>query len=85
MCPEKGEILTSAEVGIRVRRGPDWKWHNQDGGGAGITIDGVERDGWVRVCWDTGMEQRYRVGAQGSYDLIIDFSYPPAQPVVYDQ
>lgn len=73
-----GEILTSAEVGIRVRRGPDWKWHNQDGGGAGITIDGVERDGWVRVCWDTGMEQRYRVGAQGSYDLIIDFSYPPA-------
>ena len=25
-------------IGTRVRRGPDWKWQNQDGGGSGTVI-----------------------------------------------
>ena len=25
-------------VGTRVRRGPDWKWKNQDGQGAGTVV-----------------------------------------------
>ena len=42
--------------GDRVRRGPDWKWDNQDMGGEGRVTEGVEdrSDGWVQVCWDNG-------------------------------
>ena len=29
-------------IGTRVRRGPDWKWQNQDGGGSG-TVTGHSR------------------------------------------
>ncbi|CAK9102726.1 unnamed protein product [Durusdinium trenchii] len=68
-----GEVLRSAEVGIRVRRGPDWEWHDQDGGGLGTTVEGSDRDGWVFVKWDAhGREYNYRV--ERSYDLIVDQS-----------
>ena len=67
------QILTIATAGVRVRRGQDWKWGNQDGTGPGTTIESAENAGWVRVRWDnTGIEHRYRVGAQGMYDLIYD-------------
>ena len=36
------QVLRTAEVGLRVRRGPDWSWGNQDGGGPGTTIEGGE-------------------------------------------
>lgn len=29
-------------IGTRVRRGPDWKWQNQDSGGSG-TVTGHSR------------------------------------------
>eukprot|EP00438_Fugacium_kawagutii_P028437 Skav226821 [mRNA] locus=scaffold606:116024:125447:- [translate_table: standard] len=32
-------VLTSASVGLRVKRGPDWEWRDQDDGGLGITVD----------------------------------------------
>jgi hypothetical protein len=39
--------------GDRVRRGPDWKWGDQDMKGEGVVVDGSadRTDGWVRVEW----------------------------------
>ena len=75
---EVGEVLRFAQVGIRVRRGPDWEWDDQDGGGPGTIVEGADEDGWVRVKWDVGGEDNYRVGAGGSYDLMLESSTPPS-------
>ena len=58
--------------GMRVTRGPDWKWGEQDGGegnkGEVIKVKGTS--GWVIVKWQNGREQfDYRWGVQGAYDL----------------
>jgi hypothetical protein len=64
-------------VGARVVRGLDWKWENQDGenGGQG-TIEGDMVEGWVDVRWDHGESNRYRMGAQDSYDLKLAEEVP---------
>ena len=54
---------------IRVRRGPDWKWGEQDKNGEGITVSGSDSAGWIKVKWDGGGSNSYRVGAEGKYDL----------------
>lgn len=54
-------------MGLRVKRGPDWEWRDQDDGGLGITVDIEARSGWVAVRWDHGVENKYRVGADGKY------------------
>lgn len=67
------------EVGLRVVRGPDWKWGNQDGGEGYVgTVVEVGRPGsqtspdkTVVVHWDSGARTNYRVGYQGAYDLRI--------------
>jgi hypothetical protein len=66
-------------LGTRVRRGPDWKWGNQDGGtgNMGTVKKSKDRDGWVTVKWDNGIENNYRWTGDGKYDLeIISFSSP---------
>ena len=68
-------VLRSAETGLRVRRGLDWDWGDQDGGpgSLGVTLEGEGRvdSGWVNVRWDHGEGNSYRVGANGKYDLMI--------------
>lgn len=60
-------------VGARVIRGHDWKWENQDGGPGGCgTVQGEISEGWVDVRWDHGESNRYRMGAQNSYDLQLE-------------
>ncbi|XP_070207241.1 E3 ubiquitin-protein ligase MIB2-like isoform X2 [Littorina saxatilis] len=67
------------EVGLRVVRGPDWKWGNQDGGEGFVgTVVEVGKPGsttspdkTVVVHWDSGARTNYRVGYQGAYDLRI--------------
>ncbi|XP_071110075.1 E3 ubiquitin-protein ligase MIB2-like [Haliotis cracherodii] len=63
--------------GARVVRGEDWKWGTQDGGsGRKGTITeilhepkaGTTRD-TVRVKWDVGPSNLYRVGHEGKVDL----------------
>jgi len=66
--------LLKGELGVRVRRGPSWKWGDQDGGpgSTGVTIPGHTNGvGWVRVRWHSGQKNEYRVGAKGAYDLIV--------------
>ena len=60
-------------LGLRVVRGPDWEWKDQDGGDGYVgTVAGLEDgDGAVVVQWDTGLRCRYRCGEEGKYDLRI--------------
>ena len=65
------------EVGLRVVRGPDWIWGNQDGGegsvGTVVHIGNGSRltDKTVLVCWDTGQQANYRAGYSGACDLRV--------------
>ncbi|RNA37255.1 E3 ubiquitin- ligase MIB2 isoform X2 [Brachionus plicatilis] len=67
------------EVGLRVVRGPDWQWGDQDDGEGHVgTIVEIGRQGsrtspekTVIVQWDSGSRTNYRVGHQGKYDLRI--------------
>lgn len=65
------------EVGLRVVRGPDWMWGDQDGGEGNVgTVvhlggnNGVP-DETVLVYWDSGKQANYRAGYSGKYDLRV--------------
>lgn len=55
----------------RVVRGRDWKWENQDSHGQGTIVRPNSNPMWVWVKWDNGIEQSYRIGESGHYDLYI--------------
>jgi hypothetical protein len=59
-------------VGMRVMRGPDWKWGDQDGGmgSIGTVTDKKSDDGWVSVKWDSNSTNNYRIGGEGKFDLV---------------
>uniref|UniRef100_A0A4W4DWH1 E3 ubiquitin-protein ligase MIB2 n=1 Tax=Electrophorus electricus TaxID=8005 RepID=A0A4W4DWH1_ELEEL len=67
------------QVGVRVVRGVDWKWGNQDDGEGHVgTVVEVGRQGstttpdkTVVVQWDSGTRTNYRTGYQGAYDLLL--------------
>ncbi|XP_018803462.1 PREDICTED: E3 ubiquitin-protein ligase MIB2 [Bactrocera latifrons] len=67
------------QPGIRVVRGPNWIWQNQDNGEGHVgTVCEIGRSGsthspenTVVVNWDSGHRTNYRVGYQNQYDLII--------------
>lgn len=60
-------------LGTRVTRGADWKWGDQDGppNGVGRVVGELGVDGWVRVQWDNGSTNSYRMGKEGKYDLKL--------------
>ena len=70
--------------GLRVVRGPDWKWGDQDGGeghvGTVVEVgDPSVSDGGraVVVQWDFGERPcKYRCGVEGKYDLRVLDSAP---------
>ncbi|KAF8774870.1 E3 ubiquitin-protein ligase MIB2 like protein [Argiope bruennichi] len=72
-------IYPPMEVGLRVVRGPNWKWGNQDDGEGHVgTVVEIGKPGsttspykTVVVQWDSGSHTNYRVGYQGAYDLRI--------------
>lgn len=41
-------------------------------------IGELGEDGWIRVQWDTGSTNSYRMGKEGKYDLKL--AQPPEQP-----
>ena len=49
------------KLGTRVVRGRDWKWQDQDGYLEGVVIGELEPDGWVRVRWNSGATNSYRL------------------------
>jgi len=68
-------------VGLRVVRGPDWSWGDQDGGDGHVgTVVEVGQDGRsVVVQWDCGNRCRYRCGEEGKYDLRVLDSAPAGE------
>ena len=58
------------KLNLKVKRGRDWKWGDQDNGGTGILVKDDE-DGWCKVKWDSSSSQNaYRIGKDGCYDLV---------------
>uniref|UniRef100_A0A8C5BC39 RING-type E3 ubiquitin transferase n=1 Tax=Gadus morhua TaxID=8049 RepID=A0A8C5BC39_GADMO len=73
------DVRGGMEVGMRVVRGLDWKWGNQDDseGHMGTVVE-IGRQGstttpdkTVVVQWDSGTRTNYRTGYQGAYDLLL--------------
>ena len=69
--------------GLRVVRGLDWEWGDQDGGEGHVgTVVEVgepsvsDRGRAVVVQWDCGERARYRCGVHGKYDLRVIDSAP---------
>jgi chromosome segregation ATPase len=74
-APSAGSVVTLANVviGRRVRRGPDWRDGDKDGGvgSLGTLTETRPTPGWCRVRWDkTGQADNYRMGAKGKHDLV---------------
>ncbi|KAK7068145.1 hypothetical protein SK128_019100 [Halocaridina rubra] len=60
------------KVGDRVIRGRDWKWGSQDGHSPSKgTVIRDQGNGWLKVKWDYGSENAYRMGAEGCFDLKL--------------
>ncbi|XP_052796353.1 E3 ubiquitin-protein ligase HERC2-like isoform X2 [Mya arenaria] len=74
------ELAAMMKVGTRVVRGVDWKWGDQDGPSPsmGRVIGELGNDGWIRVQWDSGSTNSYRMGKEGKYDLKL--AEPPELP-----
>ncbi len=63
----------NARSGVRVVRGFDWSWGDQDGtpGNMGTTLSGDDGDGWCAVIWDgQSSDRKYKIGDQDCYDLV---------------
>ncbi|XP_013417658.1 uncharacterized protein LOC106178850 isoform X2 [Lingula anatina] len=67
-------------VGSRVRRGPDWKWGNQDGEGLGTVVKD-DNVGLLSVQWDHNDEVNiYRYGVEAAYDILASDETRELQP-----
>jgi hypothetical protein len=70
------KVVSTKVVGMRVMRGPDWKWDDQDGGKGsfGTVVDesaSANGEGWVVVKWDSSSSLcAYRIGAESKFDLV---------------
>lgn len=70
-------IYLPLEPGMLVKRGPDWKWEDQDGGigGVGIVIEvkswKTELNKGARIRWQSGQMNVYRYGAENAYDVKL--------------
>ena len=63
---------------MRVQRGPDWQWSDQDGGMGhqGTVLMVKERKSTpraaVRIKWDdNGTDNTYRYGGENCYDVVL--------------
>ena len=74
-------------TGLRVVRGPGWKWGDQDGGEGWVgTVVEVQLSevpvgartmaAAVVVQWDNGNRCNYRCGVEDQYDLRVLDSAP---------
>jgi len=73
--------------GLRVVRGDDWQWENQDGGegsvGTVVDVGGMGsskyHDNTVVVVWDSGVRANYRAGHDDKDDLRVLDNAPAGQ------
>ncbi|XP_052796445.1 uncharacterized protein LOC128228927 [Mya arenaria] len=91
---DKWDVVTGAaprsvpqghlEVGCPVKRGPDWKRKNEDGGAGkvGVVIR-KQRARYVMVRWPARVIDSYRFGTEGKFDVVV--TDEPPQFEVDDQ
>ncbi|XP_061168832.1 uncharacterized protein LOC133178086 [Saccostrea echinata] len=61
----------SIAVGCVVKRGPDWKWENDDGGEGSLgTVYRVKEDE-IYVRWSNGNKNKCRFGYDDKFDIIV--------------
>lgn len=72
------DLFLPLQPGMRVQRGPDWQWADQDGGsGHQGTVLLVKEwkttpNGAVRVKWDDKVnDNTYRYGGENCYDVML--------------
>ncbi|XP_061194911.1 uncharacterized protein LOC133203060 [Saccostrea echinata] len=59
-------------IGCLVYRGPDWRFHDQDGGEGSIgSVYSATPNGIVDVRWENGTKNNYRFGYDGKFDLSM--------------
>ena len=73
--------MAAPRLGLRVVRGPDWCWGDQDGGeGCVGTVVEVEEEGKSAVVqWDAGTKERYRCGDENKFDLRVFDAAPTGE------
>ncbi len=77
----KQNVMKKLSIGVRVMRGVDWKWRDQDSTPYACgTITGKLRNGWIEVQWDHGGANSYRMGDEGKYDLQLADDPQPTPP-----
>jgi hypothetical protein len=78
--PKPAILFPPLKKGDRVRRGPDWKWGDQDRSGEGVVTSGCSdrTDECVSVRWDHGIHASYRYSTgAGGFDVIrVDLAAP---------
>lgn len=80
--PVPGTLVVEsvARRGLAVERGPDWRWTEQDGGTGSVGVmvaPSTGFPGWWNVKWANGNDKyRYRIGAEGAYDLKVGCCAP---------
>ncbi|XP_018576502.1 uncharacterized protein LOC108915038 [Anoplophora glabripennis] len=61
------------KLGLRVVRGPDWSWQDEDGGegytGTLYHIDNTDKT--VIIQWDNGNQTLCKIGQMGTYELRV--------------
>lgn len=71
----EGRCVGIVTIGSRVKRGPHWKWGNQDGNTFGtvlkVTNWDVELNKGIEVRWDAGTTGLYRWNVDGCFDIAI--------------
>jgi len=85
------QLRDSVKLGLRVVRGRDWDYKDQDGGEGfvGTVVEVGGRDGsknphkTVVVVWDTGVRAKYRAGCDSKDDLLVLDNAPAGS--VYSQ
>ncbi|XP_022295401.2 uncharacterized protein LOC111105409 isoform X2 [Crassostrea virginica] len=58
-------------IGTRVKRGPEWRWGDQDKHGPGTVIGHSTRPGHINVRWDSGKAYPYPYGANGEFSIVV--------------
>ncbi|XP_062587355.1 E3 ubiquitin-protein ligase MIB2-like, partial [Saccostrea cucullata] len=67
----KEKFSTIPKLGTRVRRGPHWRFQNQDSEGIGTIVGHGDKAGLVLVEWDNGERSMYNYGIRGMYDVVV--------------
>ncbi|XP_062617085.1 uncharacterized protein LOC134278809 isoform X2 [Saccostrea cucullata] len=78
---KRGEVV---EVGCSVKRGPDWKRGDEDGGQSSVgTVIRKHKNNTVSVVWPIGIVDRYSFGERGKEVEVVgsDTTPPPQMPL----